>query len=94
MQELKSAAKMSESVNQIEAQLSRLGWLGASENPTGFEVESTDSLPSGWVKLTSDSGSIYGNAKLVLSALAAASKDGEFGECFATSDFVERLPRA
>ena len=92
MQELKSVAEMLKSVYQIKAQLSRLGWLGTSENPTGFEVEATDSLPSGWVKLTSDGGSVYGNAELVLSALAAASGDDEFGECFATSDFVDRLP--
>jgi hypothetical protein len=92
MPTLKSAAEIAEIVAKIEAQLDRLGWLATGVEPCAFDAEATDSLPSGWVKLACDSGSIYGDSERVLEALKSENGKGEFAECFATVDFTDRAP--
>jgi hypothetical protein len=89
---LKSAAEIAEIVAKIETELDRLGWLGTGVEPCAFDVEATDSLPNGWVSLACDSGSVYGEAGLVLAAIENEYGYGEFAECFATLDFTDRAP--
>ena len=93
MTELKSAAEVAATVGQIENELDRLGWLATGDQPCAFAVESTSCLPNGWVKLASDSGSVYGDATLILAALGEAELgQGEFGECFAIVGCTDAAP--
>ena len=92
MIKIKSAAEIVKIVVKIEDELACLGWLGTGDQPCAFTVEATGSLPNGWVKLASDSGSVYGDSKRVLEALKAESGKGEFGECFANLGFTDKPP--
>jgi len=92
---LKSAAAIAAIVGQIKIELNRLSWLATGDQPCAFGVEATGCLPNGWVKLASDTGSVYGDATLILAALGEADLDNdEFGECFATCDFTDAAPKS
>ncbi len=89
---LKSAAEIAEIVAKIETELDRLGWKGTGVEPCAFDAEATDALPNGWVSLACNSGSVYGEAGLVLAAIETEYGYGEFAECFGTFDFADRAP--
>lgn len=63
-------------VTRIEAELSRLGALGGSDNPCDFVVGADDELPDGWVRVSDETASVYGPADEVLTRLAG---QGELG---------------
>jgi hypothetical protein len=91
MKTLKTAAEIVEIVNQIEAELDRLGWLADAEQPCGFDVNAVSDLPNGWFSLTSDSGNVVGESSEILEALKEA-ESGELGSCFATAGFSDKRP--
>lgn len=81
MKPLKTQSEIQTIVNQIEAELDRLGWLATDDQPCDFVVAAEDLLPNGWVKLAADSESFYGDGEEMLSALETASSEDEFGSC-------------
>ncbi len=84
MTELKSAAELAAIVGQIETELEATGFQPCA-------VEATGCLPNGWVKLAFESGSVYGEATLILAAIGESGSN-EFGECFATGNFTGTAP--
>ncbi len=76
-----AANTMSEKIEQIEAELVRLGWACTDDQPTQF-VATEDGANPGLVRLTDDYSELVGDADQVLAALRALDADAEYGQFF------------
>lgn len=90
MKSLKTQSEIQTLVDQIEAELDRLGWLATDDQPCDIVVDAEDLLPNGWIKLAADSGSLYGDGDEMLDVLKATQEGAEFGSCL--SDFADSPP--
>lgn len=55
----------------IEAELERLDMIGWNDDPCGFVVAADEDLPAGWVRISDEAASFYGEGAGILAALAA-----------------------
>lgn len=63
---------MATTIDQIKAELRRLGCASTHRNPEGLEVEAEPELPAGWVRVYDSTASAYGPAVAILEALRGA----------------------
>lgn len=69
-------------LNQIEEEISRLGWDARAVGPVASVAVSNEDTPAGWVRLYDDNGERYGKAGEILAALHACQSIPEDGHLF------------